>query len=297
MGDVLDIFIPYWGDPGYLKLAVQSVLSQDDPRWKLTVVDDAYPDPTVRDYMGTLNDSRITYVRKSRNEGITANFRSCIAMATETLLTVVGSDDILLPNYVQVVLSAHQNFPKAAMIQPGVRVIDENGAEITPLVDRVKQRLLMPRTSTPLELSGEKFATSLLHGDWLYWPSLAFRTDRIRTVSFRDEFRVIQDLALIIDLVLQDEILVLVPDQAFCYRRHVESASSSLLMNGERFAGEREYFALAARLTAAKGWKGAAVAAKFRLTSRAHAVSLLPHALVGQHKKAAKSLLRHGFGK
>lgn len=297
MTDALDIFIPYWGDPDYMKLAVESVLAQDDPRWKLTVIDDAYPDPTIEKYMAGITDPRVRFIKKAFNEGITANFRSSVAMATEDLLTVVGSDDVLLPNYVGLVLDAHRRFPSAAIIQPGVRVIDDNGATVRPLVDRVKQRLLMPKTDTPIELNGEKLAESLLHGDWLYWPSLAFRTDRIRTVDFRDEFRIIQDLALIMDLVIGGDSLLLVPTEAFCYRRHAESASSSLILNGERFAGEREYFALAGNLTRDRGWPKAVRAARLRITSRAHALSLVPQLLLGKHRKSARHLIRHGLGR
>ena len=43
----LDIFIPYWGDPDYLKQTVESVRRQTSPDWLLTVIDDAYPDPEV----------------------------------------------------------------------------------------------------------------------------------------------------------------------------------------------------------------------------------------------------------
>ena len=43
----VDIFIPFWGDPELLHATVRSVLAQDDDDWRLTVVDDCYPDPTV----------------------------------------------------------------------------------------------------------------------------------------------------------------------------------------------------------------------------------------------------------
>lgn len=293
----LDIFIPYWGEPDYMLETVRSVLNQTSDDWLLTVVDDAYPDTTVQEFLAGLDDPRIRYVRKEVNEGITANYRTCVDMATQDVVTLLGCDDVLLPTYVQTILEAHKQFPEAAIIQPGVQVIDETGAVTRTIVDTVKQHVIRPRASSYRILSGEAIAENLMHGDWLYWPSLAFRTDRIRSVEFREGFPIIQDLALVMDMVFQGDELLLVPDLCFSYRRHSQSASSSKLVDGSRFVGEREYFALAAGQARARGWKRAERAAKARLTSRAHAATLLPKALASRNSSAAKVLLRHIVGR
>src|SRR6478735_7166681 len=100
-----------------MKITVDSVLAQTDPRWFLTVVDDAYPDPTVENYVRKIDDPRITYVKKAANEGITESFRTSIQMARQDLVAVVGCDDILLPNYVETVLQAYLDNPEADIIQ------------------------------------------------------------------------------------------------------------------------------------------------------------------------------------
>jgi glycosyltransferase involved in cell wall biosynthesis len=292
----LDIFVPYWGDPDYMKLTVDSVLAQTDPRWCLTVVDDAYPDPTIQEYVAGIADHRITYVKKPTNEGITASFRTSIQMARQELVAVVGCDDVLLPNYVSTVLQAHHDYPDADIIQPGVQVIDAAGKRVTTLVDTVKQRVLRPKSTSPLLLSGEELVTSLLNGDWLYWPSLTFKTASVRTVDFRNEFPIIQDLALIVDMILQGNSLLVVPAESFAYRRHTESASSLLILDGSRFEGERDYFALAARLAKTHGWRRAELAARLRLTSRLHALSLMPALVKSRNGKAFRTMLRHGLG-
>jgi glycosyltransferase involved in cell wall biosynthesis len=293
----LDIFIPYWGDPDYMKQAVDSVLAQNNGDWLLTVVDDAYPGDEVRRYVEAMDDSRITYVRKEINQGITENFRTCVSLATEDVMVVMGCDDLLLPNYVDVVLRAHAAFPGAWIVQPGVQVIDEAGDATIPLADLVKQHLVKPRGSAARLVSGEALAISLLHGDWLYWPSLAFRTDKIRNYDFRDGFPVIQDLALVMDMVLAGAELLIEPETCFEYRRHTSSASSAKLVDGSRFAGERDYFEVAERLCAAKGWRKAERAARMRLTSRAHAVLYVPRALRQGVTGPLGTLLRHAFGK
>lgn len=292
----LDIFIPYWGEPRFMKETVQSVLAQDVGDWKLTVVDDAYPTLEVADFMASITDQRVTYVRKDRNEGITANYRTCVSMATEPVMVLLGSDDRLKPGYVRDILAAHGRFPNAAIIQPGVELIDENGTIIDPLADRVK-RAIQPRGHGYQILAGERIATSLLHGDWLYWPALAFRTEVISDVGFREGFPLIQDLAIVMDMIFRGEQLLLTPETTFQYRRHTNSASSSTLLNGTRFAGERDYFELAHQISTELGWSRAARAARLRLTSRTHAASLVPTAVVARDVPALTSLLRHALGK
>ena len=228
----LDIFVPFWCDPALLRVTVASVLAQRNDDWLLTVVDDAYPDGSVADWFADLDDPRVTYIRKPVNEGITANYRTCVSLATQDVVVILGCDDVLLANYVDVVLEAHAAFPDAAVIQPGVRVIDEHGAVVEPIADRIKQRVVRPRTGVPRLLAGEELATSLLRGDWLYWPSLAFRREVLVATGFRDGMPLIQDLAIVMDIVAGGGSLLLEPRVCFHYRRHGASASSASLLDG-----------------------------------------------------------------
>lgn len=290
----LDIYIPYWGDPDMLFGTVESVRVQTDPDWRLTVLDDCYPGDRARDYFAGLGDERVRYVRNPQNLGITGNFRASAQQATEAFVSIVGCDDLLLPNYVEVVRRTAAAVPTADIIQPGVRVIDEDGAAVRPLVDRVKQDVLAPRGHAGIAvLSGQNLATSLIRGDWLYWPSLAFRTERLRTVDFRDGYAVIQDLALLMDLAFAGSTLAYNPEVAFSYRRHADSASQTALLDGTRFRDERAYYRLAHRLARDAGWPRTARAARSRLISRLHGVAALPNIAVHGDGRGIRSALAH----
>lgn len=293
---VLDILVPYWGDPDLLRLTVQSVLAQGNPSWRLTVVDDAYPDESAGRWVQEVaaRDERVHYVRKPVNEGITANYRTCVGLAEHDLMVLLGSDDLLEPCYVDVVLAAHDAFPQAAVIQPGVRVIDEHGTVVAPLADRVKQAVVRPRVSGRRLLSGEALVASLMHGDWLYWPSLAFRRDVLAATPFRDGMPLIQDLAIVVDIAVAGHGLLLDDTVCFRYRRHGASASSAALLDGTRFRGERAFFALSAQQVGALGWSKARRAARWHATSRLHALTLLPSAL--RARRRVGTLLRHALG-
>lgn len=289
----IEILVPFWGELGMLQQTVGSVLAQDDDDWVLTVVDDAYPDPAVARWFGTLNDPRVTYVRNEVNLGITGNFRRCAQLARHERVTMLGCDDLLLPNYVRVVSGAHRDVPDATIIQPGVVVVDSAGEPVRTLVDEVKQRLVKARGRGRRLVEGEPLATSLLTGNWMYWPSLAFRRDALQSHDFRDDLPIIQDLALVIDLVADGGSLLIEPEVCFAYRRHDASASMEQLADGRRFRGEREYFRQAAAQMERVGWPRAARAARIHLTSRAHAMTLLPRAVAAGNRAAVRTLARH----
>ena len=40
-------------------------------------------------------------------------------------------------------------------------------------------------------MAGEELAASVLRGNWLYFPSIAWRGEALRKVNFRDDYAVI----------------------------------------------------------------------------------------------------------
>lgn len=290
----IDIMLPFWGEPDYLFETVRAVLAQDSPDWRLTVVDDCYPDPSVAQYFHDLDDERVSYIRNETNLGITANYEKCVSLASAELVMLLGCDDVPHPDFVSRILKMHRAFPAAAIIQPGVGVIDSEGRTADPFVDRIK-RLMMPRARSPRLLSGEPLAASLLRADWLYWPSLVFTRKALAATPFREGFPIIQDLAIVIDMIAAGNALLLDPHVCFSYRRHDESASATALFDGRRFDGEKRYFELAEKISRRNGWTSAVRAAKLHSTSRAHAVALLPKALRSKDGKAVRMLASHAF--
>jgi glycosyltransferase involved in cell wall biosynthesis len=290
----LDIFVPFWGDPALLYATIESVRTQTDPDWRLVVVDDCYPDDSVAAHFAAETDDRITYLRNEANLGITDNYQRCRELASGELMMFLGCDDLMHPQFVAIVKAAHRAHPDAATIQVGVQVIDEHGARIDPLTDKVK-RAMRPKVERRTVLGGERLATSLLRGNWLYWPSLVFHTEVVRRHPFREGLPIIQDLALMIDLTAAGETLVLEPTVCFSYRRHIESASAASLLHGSRFTDERRYYAAAAAQLQERGWGRAARTARIRWTSRLHAVTLVPTAVRQNQLAALRPLLAHAF--
>lgn len=291
----LDILMPYYGDVALMQAAVRSVLAQDDPRWRLTVVDDGSA-AGAPEWFATIDDHRVRYLRNEHNLGVTGNFNRCLELVEHELVVVFGSDDLMLPNYVRTVLGVHADVPDAAVVQPGVVVIDGAGRPTRTLADSAKRLVYAPRFTGRCELAGEALAVSLLRGDWLYFPSLCWRADAIRQLRFRADLGVIQDLAFLLELVGAGGTLVADDTVCFHYRRHLASESSATAVQGSRFAEAGRFFAQAADDMARHGWPKAARVARLHLSSRLFALTMLPAALRQPGRPAVAALTNHVFG-
>lgn len=288
----VDILFPFYGDVELMKIAVQSVRGQPDIDWRMVVTDDGYPDDSIPEWFESLGDSRIEYHRNERNLGANGNYRKALGFVENDLVVVMGADDIMLPSYLPWLVDRARRFPEASIFQPGVFVIDENGAPSRTLVEWVKSAY-RPKGNGPRILRGEHLATSLLRSNWLYFPSIAWRAEAITQVGFREGYDVVQDLALALDIVLRDGALLLDDEVTFLYRRHCGSDSSKKALQGVRFTEERRFFHMMVEEMEAKAWRTAARAARRHLTSRLHAGSLLPKAALGGQTKGLWNLGRH----
>lgn len=289
----VDIMVPAYGDGPLLREAVLSVVSQDDPAWRLTVIDDAaaIEDGALAEWLAGLGDARIRYLANPQRLGINRNFQRCSDEATAELVVLLGADDRLLPHFVSRVAEVAALHPAAAWIHSGARVIGDDGGSITPLADRVKA-WSAPRIHDLRVMGGEELAASLLHGNWMYFPSAVFRRSWIQEHGFRVGYDIVLDLDLYLRILLADGTAVLVEQPCIEYRRHSASLSSTGAGDGTRFAEETAYFAEAATAMAAKGWPQAARAARGHRTSRLHAAVKVPGLLAGGHRATAATMLR-----
>lgn len=283
--------VPYYIDPRYLFELIDSVRKQTRENWLLTIVDDQYPGTAAKDRVAELADPRIEYVRNERNLGATANVCQCLTRGRLDYVVVMGADDSLEPNYVEVVEGAFARHPDAIMVHPGVIVVDDEGNPTDTLTDRIK-RVARWSAWRHGELDGRTAARSLMRGNWLYVPAMAFRTDVVpRAAGQLGRFGSIGDLTWVIDMLLGGGTLAIDPTPAFRYRRHQGSHSATGAKEALRFDEEHRYYATAAAQLRERGWTGAARAARWHVLSRLHATHSALGALAARDAGQARSLM------
>lgn len=285
------IVVPYYMDPRYLFELIESARKQTRDDWRLTIVDDQYPGTAARDHIAALGDPRIGWLQNERNLGATANGCRCITLGQLEYITVMGADDALEPNYVEVVLDAFERHPDAIMVHPGVTVVDADGNPTDSLADRIK-RLLSRSAWKHDELDGPTAVRSLMFGNWLYVPAMSFRNDVVSRVGQIDQFASIADLAWVIDMLLGGGTMALDPTPAFRYRRYATNHSSLHAKSLLRFDEEQRYYSAAARKLTEHGWTPAARIARLHPTTRLHAMRSALGALGSRDARLARDLIR-----
>lgn len=291
---ILDILMPFYGRLDHFKAAVESVLAQTSPAWRLTIVDDVYPDLSAGEWARALDNPRVRYLRNTENLRPSRNYNKAISLATSDFVVLMGCDDIMDPRYVDRVLELLAAHPDVDIVQPGVRVIDENGQPSRPLSDRVKVLYRFGGTG-PREFSGEKLARSLLRANWTYFPSLVWRRTAL-SEGFRIDLDVVQDLAKLMQITFSGGVLLLDDQVVFAYRRHSTSVSAVTGVDGSKFAQERTLFAEAATQSSERGWHAAARAARWHISSRLNALTELPGTLRSGGRADRRALRRHVLG-
>ncbi|WP_053738194.1 glycosyltransferase [Nocardia sp. NRRL S-836] len=287
---------PYYLEPKILFEMIDSVCAQTRDEWLLTVVDDQYPGTAAEDYIRQIGDPRIEYVRNEVNLGATENVTRSMSLGRGKYLVVLGADDALEPNYVDVVLGMFERHPNAIMAHPGVIVVDDNSKphDPLPLADRVK--IFAGRNAWKhSELDGPDALASLMNGNWLYVPAMAFRQDVVAGTTIRHDFGSIGDLGWVTDLLLKGGTLALDPTPVFRYRRHMASHSSNHAKDVIRFDEEKFFYLDAAKRLEAKGWTKAARAARLHVFSRLHAMQSALDALKGGDVKRTMALAKRGL--
>lgn len=259
----IDILMPYWGRFDLAKQTVDSVLAQTSNSWNLIIADDCYYDNSLKEYCKSLNNPKIKYIKHKKNIGVTNNFNYCLNQAKSQFCVIVGCDDRFLPNFIETAL---KNIEDADLYQPNVEVINAEGKKYLPLVDLVK-KILRPKKSKLY--SGEQLATSLCHGNWLYFPSVVWKTETVKKYKFDQQYKIAEDLALELNMIIDGARLFLDNTTTFQYRRFNESLSSKE-KTGIRFIEEEKLYTKFAIKFRQSGWYEAERAAKLRITARIH---------------------------
>lgn len=110
---LFSIVIPTYNREAFIRMAVDSVLSQTYPHWELIVVDDASMDDTFG-VLSSYTDERISLVRNETNKERSASRNRGVQMAKGNYICFLDSDDYFLPTHLQHLADAIQS--KAAPV-------------------------------------------------------------------------------------------------------------------------------------------------------------------------------------
>ncbi len=119
--------LPVYNGQPYVKEAVESILHQTCPDWRLYLVDDASTDGS-RQALDQFRDPRITKVHNGVNAGLYGVLSSTIAAVSADWISILHQDDRLRPDYLESMLRLIDEYPDADAFATGADFIGPDGS-------------------------------------------------------------------------------------------------------------------------------------------------------------------------
>lgn len=130
------VFLPTHNGGSYIRQAIESVLAQSDPDWRLIVLENGSTDDTVA-VVGSYADARIELRSVPDSLGIVGNWQRGYAYLRDEvpdnpLVTFIGDDDYFYPDFINRIRRLAEAAPDATLFQTGFDLVDGEGALIRP---------------------------------------------------------------------------------------------------------------------------------------------------------------------
>jgi len=142
MNTKITVVIPTYNKAAYISQTIESVLRQTYQDFEIIIIDDCSKDDTelvVQKYLS----EKIRYFKHAQNWGPGATFNDGIKKARTEYVTLIASDDVLLPAHLELVINEFKKDKKTETVFSKLQVIDENNNYLNkiqepPYIDKYK---------------------------------------------------------------------------------------------------------------------------------------------------------------
>lgn len=219
----ITVIIPTYNKADYISQTIESVFNQTFTNFEILIIDDCSSDSTevvVQKYLS----EHVRYFKHTTNWGPGATFNDGIEKANTDYVTLIASDDILLPNHLSSVVKIFDENPSIEYIIPRLNVINEAGNNLGQVI------------SPPWEDKYILLNHMFYDGNEVPSPGVAYRKKLFKRIKpFNTNLIVTHDYDLNIRAMLNTEIAIL-PCSTVLYRRFIDktqnlSANSNWFVN------------------------------------------------------------------
>lgn len=212
MANEVTIVIPFYNVERYIKQAVDSVLKQTYPHWRLIMVNDGSTDQSVSHIQPYLSDPRITLIHNTTNMGQSYSLNRALAQIKTPYFVQLDGDDWFFPYTLEVLIKEMEKQPsQVAAIGGNAMVYVED--------DAGNRKMTYLRRSRPIKDKYEFLLSNLS-----LWPRF-YRTAIIKTIGGwstegPDQGRWLEDKQILYKLLTHQYSLHWIDQTLYNYRRH-----------------------------------------------------------------------------
>ena len=211
------IILPVRNGGHYVKKCVSSILSQTYTDFNCIILDNCSTDGTL-EWLRSLKDDRIWIITTKKSLTIEENWGRIKDVNKNELITLIGHDDILYPNFLEVIDRLVKSYPEASLYHTHFNFIDANGSKI--------------RTCRPMKncISGYEFLEDFLTisidsmGTGFVMRSKDY--DELQGIPLKYPNLLFADFELWLKLTFKSY-LIIAPEKCFAFRKHQSITGTS----------------------------------------------------------------------
>jgi glycosyltransferase involved in cell wall biosynthesis len=215
------VVMPAHNAAATVEAAIRSVLLQSVQDFELIVTDDGSTDDTAA-RASSLNDPRIRVIRQD-GAGPSAARNAAIAVARGRFVSMIDSDDLWMPRYLETMGKALDENPQAGLAYANAWVLDE-------ATGRIRRKTHMDTQSSVQRPVGTTILVSRLVDENFIFGLATVRRSVLEQVGCYDErLGYGEDFELWLRIVEAGFGAVRVPEPLAVYRRHSRSRTNQIL--------------------------------------------------------------------
>lgn len=225
----------------YLKQAMESIFNQTFRDYSLCILDNCSTDGT-EEYVTSIKDERIKYIRHEKNIGGVANIAYAFDYCEGDYFAVFHDDDILHSTLLEEEISYLEDHDECVAVSCLSNNIDENG-NYTKYIDESAHSIR--------EFSGRKFFEEYINNQRsLTFSATLYRTSFIKEkkIRFKSSPGPCADVVLYMDIEKEGGTLTEIPKVLIDYRIYKNQDSSShleeMLIKLVKYLSEDKYYSI-----------------------------------------------------
>lgn len=166
----LSIGIPTYNQAEYLEACIESFLIQTYPVYEIVISNNHSTDETNR-ILGKFGD-RIKVIQPDKHLTMMQNWNFCVQNCTGDWFSLMSSDDIALPNFIEVFTQGLQKYPDAVLLRAGFQCIDQEGNVLQNRYLRSVRGWTSPQKAFTEQLLGPKVSFAAFAAQKAAWQTV-----------------------------------------------------------------------------------------------------------------------------
>ena len=207
----IDIFILSYNRANYIKMMIESLLSQTIGEFEIKILDNGSIDNT-KEVINSFNNKNIKFIGSEQNNGALWNFQRAQCLSNKKYTVMFHDDDLIHPKFLEYVVKALNEFDNVSIVCSGMKTTT------IPNIDNFKNYKFNPI----LFKSISTFASLVYLGFPLNYATVVYKTSYLKQIDMKklnDIYGKIADRPTVYEVAKNGNI-VLFTGQYIQYRVH-----------------------------------------------------------------------------